>query len=59
MRDYMQGANADVLPMITIEHIDALRNIAEIVEAKGGDVAIIGPFLQKGVASALQGINRR
>ena len=43
MRDYMQAANSDVLSMITIEHIDAVRNIAEIVEAKGVDVAIIGP----------------
>lgn len=43
MREYMQAANTDVLCLITIEHIDAVRNIAEIVESKGVDLAIIGP----------------
>jgi len=43
MREYMHAANEDVLSMITIEHIDAVRNIGEIVQAEGVDVAIIGP----------------
>ena len=43
MRDYMQAANEEVLSIITIEHIDAVRNIDQIVEAKGVDVAVIGP----------------
>src|SRR5215470_15648244 len=39
MREYMQAANDEVLSIITIEHIDAVRNIDQIVEAKGVDVA--------------------
>jgi len=43
MRDYMEAANDEVLSIITIEHIDAVRNIEQIVQAKGVDVAVIGP----------------
>jgi 4-hydroxy-2-oxoheptanedioate aldolase len=43
MRDYMLAANDAVLSIITIEHIQAIRNIDEIVAAKGVDVAVIGP----------------
>jgi len=42
-RDYMNAANEDVLCMVTIEHINAVRNIGDIVQAQGVDVAIIGP----------------
>lgn len=43
MGAYMRAADDAVLAMVTIEHIKAVRNIAEIVEAEGVDVAIIGP----------------
>lgn len=43
MREYMQAANDAVLSIITIEHVNAVRNIGEIVEARGVDVAVIGP----------------
>jgi len=43
MRDYMLAANDAVLSIITIEHIQAIHNIDEIITAKGVDVAVIGP----------------
>ena len=43
MRDYMLAADSDVLSMITIEHPNAVRDIEQIVAARGVDVAIIGP----------------
>ena len=43
MRDYMLAAEEEMLSIITIEHVDAVKRIDEIVEARGVDVAIIGP----------------
>ena len=43
MGEYMRAADEDILSMITIEHIDAVRNIDDIMRAEGVDVAIIGP----------------
>jgi 4-hydroxy-2-oxoheptanedioate aldolase len=43
MHEYMQAANDEVISIVTIEHIDAVRNIDEIVQAEGVDVAVIGP----------------
>ncbi len=43
MREYMQTANDEIISIITIEHIDAIRNIDEILDASGVDVAVIGP----------------
>lgn len=43
MRDYMLEANDQVLSIVTIEHIDAVRNIEAIVQARGVNVAVIGP----------------
>ena len=39
----MLAADDALLSMITIEHIDAVKRIDEISEARGVDVAIIGP----------------
>lgn len=43
MRDYMQRADDEVLAIGTIEHIDALDQIDELVATPGLDVAFIGP----------------
>jgi 4-hydroxy-2-oxoheptanedioate aldolase len=43
MRDYMQAANEEMLSIITIEHPEAVKKIDQIVEARGVDVAVIGP----------------
>jgi 4-hydroxy-2-oxoheptanedioate aldolase len=43
MRDYMHAANDAVISIITIEHIDAVRNIDAILDAPGIDLAVIGP----------------
>jgi 4-hydroxy-2-oxoheptanedioate aldolase len=43
MREYMHAANEAVISIITIEHIDAVRNIDEILDAPGIDLAVIGP----------------
>lgn len=43
MRDYMLAADQELLAMVTIEHVDAVKRIDEIAEARGVDVAIIGP----------------
>jgi 4-hydroxy-2-oxoheptanedioate aldolase len=43
MRDYMHAANEAVISMITIEHIEAVRNIDQILDAPDIDLAVIGP----------------
>lgn len=43
MRDYMLAADEELLCIVTIEHVDAVKRIDEIVQASGVDVAIIGP----------------
>src|SRR3954464_8658582 len=43
MPDYMATADDDMICMITIEHVDAVRRIEEIMAQPGIDVAVIGP----------------
>jgi 4-hydroxy-2-oxoheptanedioate aldolase len=43
MPDYMATADDDMICMITIEHVDAVRRIDEIMATPGIDVAVIGP----------------
>ena len=42
MRQYLDLANDEVLAIGTIEHLDALASIAEVVDTPGLDVAFIG-----------------
>ncbi len=42
--DYVQNANRESLIMVQIEHIDAVRNIDEILSVPGIDGAFIGPY---------------
>ena len=42
-RDYQDRADAEVLAIATIEHVDALRTIGEVVSTRGLDLAFIGP----------------
>ena len=43
MPDYMAAADEDMICMITIEHVEAVKNIDEIMATPGIDVAVIGP----------------
>jgi hypothetical protein len=43
MRDYLDRADDEVLAIATIEHIDALQTIGEVVSTPGLDLAFIGP----------------
>ena len=43
MRDYLNRADDEVLAIGTIEHIDALQTIADVVNTPGLDVVFIGP----------------
>ena len=43
MPDYMATADDDMICMITIEHIEAVNRIDEIMAVPGIDVAVIGP----------------
>jgi 4-hydroxy-2-oxoheptanedioate aldolase len=43
MPDYMACADDDVICMITIEHIEAVKRIDEIMATPGIDIAVIGP----------------
>src|ERR1700759_1181017 len=42
MPDYMATADDDMICMITIEHVEAVRRIDEIMATPGIDVAVIG-----------------
>jgi 4-hydroxy-2-oxoheptanedioate aldolase len=42
MPDYMTAADQDMVCMITIEHVEAVRRIDEIMATPGIDVAVIG-----------------
>jgi len=42
MQDYMATADDDMICMITIEHVDAVERIDEIMAVPGIDVAVIG-----------------
>lgn len=41
---YVERANADTLVVLQIEHIDAVRNIDEILSVPGIDATFIGPY---------------
>jgi 4-hydroxy-2-oxoheptanedioate aldolase len=43
MSEYMASADEDVICMVTIEHIEAVERIDEIMAVSGIDVAVIGP----------------
>jgi 4-hydroxy-2-oxoheptanedioate aldolase len=43
MPDYMAAADDDMVCMITIEHVDAVERIDQIMATPGIDVAVIGP----------------
>lgn len=43
MPDYMATADDDMICMVTIEHVDAVERIDEIMATPGIDVAVIGP----------------
>src|SRR3954453_4274280 len=43
MSDYMANADENMICMITIEHVDAVDRIDEIMATPGIDVAVIGP----------------
>jgi 4-hydroxy-2-oxoheptanedioate aldolase len=43
MPDYMAHADDDVICMITIEHVEAVKRIDEIMATPGIDIAVIGP----------------
>ena len=43
MTDYMATADDDMICMITIEHVEAVNRIDEIMAVPGIDVAVIGP----------------
>ena len=43
MADYMATADDDMVCMITIEHVEAVNRIDEIMATPGIDLAVIGP----------------
>jgi 4-hydroxy-2-oxoheptanedioate aldolase len=43
MGDYMATADDDMICMVTIEHVEAVERIDEIMATSGIDVAVIGP----------------
>jgi 4-hydroxy-2-oxoheptanedioate aldolase len=43
MRDYLDRADVEVLAIATIEHVEAVEGIGEIVSTPGLDLAFIGP----------------
>jgi len=43
MSDYMASADDDMICMVTIEHVEAVERIDEIMATPGIDIAVIGP----------------
>ena len=43
MPDYMATADDDMICMVTIEHVEAVKRIDEIMATPGIDIAVIGP----------------
>jgi 4-hydroxy-2-oxoheptanedioate aldolase len=43
MPDYMASADDDMICMVTIEHVEAVERIDEIMAVPGIDIAVIGP----------------
>ncbi len=56
LNEYVRNANRDSLLMVQIEHIDAVKNIDEILSVPGVDGTFIGPYdlsLSMGLAGQL------
>jgi 4-hydroxy-2-oxoheptanedioate aldolase len=43
MREYLERANDEILAIGTIEHIDAVNTVADVVATHGLDLVFIGP----------------
>ena len=43
MADYMATADDDMICIVTIEHVEAVNRIDEIMAVPGIDLAVIGP----------------
>lgn len=46
-RNYFDSHNDNVLVVIMLEHIDAVKNIDEILSVPGIDATFIGPYVQR------------
>jgi 4-hydroxy-2-oxoheptanedioate aldolase len=55
MKDYLDAADAEVLAIGTIEHVDALASIAGVCSAPGLDLVFIGPG-DLATSTALKGL---
>lgn len=56
-KEYVERANEDGLLMVQIEHVDAVRNIEEILDVEGIDGTFIGPYdmsLSMGIPGQLE-----
>ncbi|MEK7438918.1 MAG: aldolase/citrate lyase family protein [Pseudomonadota bacterium] len=56
-QEYVAGANDNVIVMLQIEHIDAVRNIESIVRVAGVDALMIGPYDLSGTMGKLGQVN--
>lgn len=43
MDEYLRGADASILKIVQIEHVDAVRNLVDILSVEGLSAVIIGP----------------
>lgn len=57
LTDYANVANAEMLAMVLIEHIDAVNQIDDILSVKGVDAAFIGPYDLSGSMGMLGQVN--
>lgn len=44
MQEYFENANVQTAVIIQVKHIDAVRNIGEILDVDGVDAVLIGPY---------------
>lgn len=44
LEENVQRANEDILVCVQMEHVEAVRNIGEILAVEGVDVAFVGPY---------------
>ena len=52
-QEYVSSANDNVIVMLQIEHVDAVRNIESIVRVPGVDALMIGPYDLSGTMGKL------
>lgn len=57
-QDYVQHANQTTAILLQIEHIDAVRNIDEILAVQGVDAVLIGPYDLSGSLQTLGDIQQ-